>query len=542
MKWKKRALAALLAALCLLTACGEGGLGGDDGPVDTVEVSDAYFGMAWYQNGTLNPVLDSTSINRLLCEALYEGLFEVSGNFTAQNVLCASYAGDGTTFTFTLRDDVTFWSGEKLTAADVAASLQAAQYNEASPYHNRLTEVASIEALSGSEVRIVLSSPNINFPRLLDIPIYRQGSAESGDFADGTGPFQPVKDGNQWKLEANESWHGGFLGSIRHITLVPMTRADAAESSFRTGDVSLLREPRIAPDGASTIIGGSIDTVRTASADLHYLGVNYSNPYLANAKVRQALSAALGRQSLCDTQLQTFATPAVLPVNPQPAADGLTLNMSADTETAARLLREGLEQAGGAGDTGQDGGEADTDEEDSETDTDEDDADGEAGGTDTGSGGGDAALSIRLLVNANNTFKVAAAEQIAASWKAVGVSVTVDRQPYETYVSMLQSGDFDVYYGETLLTPDFDLRPLLSSGGSLNYGGYSSQTMSAAVAAARSGDNLAAFYTAFAEEMPFIPIAFECGQLIIRKGLIDNFSPAPYNAFAGLEEWTSSGE
>ena len=70
-------------------------------------------------------VLDSTSINRLLCEALYEGLFEVSGTFTAQNVLCASYAGDGTTFTFTLRDDVTFWSGEKLTAADVAASLQA---------------------------------------------------------------------------------------------------------------------------------------------------------------------------------------------------------------------------------------------------------------------------------------------------------------------------------------------------------------------------------------------------------------------------------
>ena len=315
-----------------------------------------------------------------------------------------------------------------------------------------------------------------------------------------------------------------------------MTRADAAESSFRTGDVSLLREPRIAPDGASTIIGGSIDTVRTASADLHYLGVNYSNPYLANAKVRQALSAALGRQSLCDTQLQTFAAPAVLPVNPQPAADGLTLNMSADTETAARLLREGLEQAGGAGDTGQDDGE---------TDTGEEDADGEAGGTDTGSGGasgGDAALSIRLLVNANNTFKVAAAEQIAASWKAVGVSVTVDRQPYETYVSMLQSGDFDVYYGETLLTPDFDLRPLLSSDGSLNYGGYSSQTMSVAVAAARSGDNLAAFYTAFAEEMPFIPIAFECGQLIIRKGLIDNFSPAPYNAFAGLEEWTSSGE
>ena len=116
-------------------------------PVDNVKVSDAYFGLAWYQNGTLNPVLDNTNINRVLCEALYEGLFEVTNNFTAENVLCESYEGDGTTFTFTLRGDVTFWSGEPLTADDVVASLQAAQTNESSPYYNRLTEVSSIEAV-----------------------------------------------------------------------------------------------------------------------------------------------------------------------------------------------------------------------------------------------------------------------------------------------------------------------------------------------------------------------------------------------------------
>ena len=234
-KWKKCALAAVLAALCALsTACGI--IGGDEeqGPVDNVKVSDAYFGLAWYQNGTLNPVLDNTNINRVLCEALYEGLFEVTSNFTAENVLCESYEGDGTTFTFTLRGDVTFWSGEPLTAADVVASLEAAHYNESSPFYNRLTEVSSIEAVGTNQVRIVLSSPNINFPRLLDIPIYREGSADSGSFADGTGPYRPVEGENQWTLEANENWHGGFLGSIRHITLVTMTRADTALSSFQT--------------------------------------------------------------------------------------------------------------------------------------------------------------------------------------------------------------------------------------------------------------------------------------------------------------------
>ena len=531
MKWKKRALAVVLAALCLISGCGLPDLiGGDDGPVDNVKVSDAYFGLAWYQNGVLNPVLDSTSINRLLCEALYEGLFEVTSNFTAENVLCESYTGDGTTFTFTLREGIQFWSGETLTARDVVESLQTAQYNESSPYHNRLVEVSSIEAVSDREVRITLSSPNINFPRLLDIPIYRAGSADSGSFADGTGPFKPVEGDHSWTIEANENWHNGFLGSIRKITLVTMTRADAAMSSFQTGDVSLMRAARIAPDPPS--VGGSVDTVQTTSASLHYLGINYANSQLANAKVRQALSAALGRDSLCATQLQTFADPAVLPVNPQP------------TNKAAQLLREsqGSEDDGTNTDTTDGTGDEDgTDEYDDTDETGEyEDTDETDGSTDTSASSG-LNLSIRLLVNSDNAFKVAAAEQIAASWNALdGVTVTVDKQPYETFISMLQSGDFDVYYGETQLTADFDLRPLLSSGGSLNYGGYSSDAMSQAISAARSGDNVAAFYQLFLEQMPIIPIAFERGQMIIRKGLIDNYAPTPYNAFASLETWTST--
>ena len=554
-KWKKCALAAVLAALCALsTACGI--IGGDEeqGPVDNVKVSDAYFGLAWYQNGTLNPVLDNTNINRVLCEALYEGLFEVTSNFTAENVLCESYEGDGTTFTFTLRGDVTFWSGEPLTAADVVASLEAAHYNESSPFYNRLTEVSSIEAVGTNQVRIVLSSPNINFPRLLDIPIYREGSADSGSFADGTGPYRPVEGENQWTLEANENWHGGFLGSIRHITLVTMTRADTALSSFQTGDVSLMRASRIDPNPPN--VGGSVDTVQTASASLHYLGFNYNDSLLSSAGVRRALSAALSRQSLCETQLQTFADPAILPVNPQPADSSLSLNMSADPNGAAQLLREALQS-----DTGGSSEDEPSDTEDEYTDDEGDytddeytgEGDGSDGESDSGetesdgssspSGVGSEAetvLSIRLLVNSDNAFKVAAAQQIAASWNALdGVSVTVDAQPYETFVSRLQSGDFDVYYGETQLTADFDLRPLLSSGGSLNYGGYSGESMASAIAAMRSGDNVVGFYQTFLEEMPIVPIAFECDQIIIRKGLIDNYQPAPYNAFAGLETWTS---
>ena len=86
--------------------------------------------------------------------------------------------------------------------------------------------------------------------------------------------------------------------------------------------------------------------------------------------------------------------------------------------------------------------------------------------------------------------------------------------------------------------PDFDLRPLLMTGGSLNFGGYSSPNMESTLLAARKSGDMSAFYKQFAEEMPFIPIAFERNQVVIRKNLVGGFTPAPYNVFLGQQNWT----
>lgn len=347
---------------------------------------------------------------------------------------------------------------------------------------------------------------------------------------------------------------------------------------------------------------------------LHYIGLNYNNSQFTNAKVRQALSMAISRQGLCATQLQDYADPAVLPINPQPADTGVSYSLSADLMTAAQLLREAAQE--GAASAGGSGGNTDSSDGDSDsTDNSDDDSDtssdsseedgyydedgdfiyytsGRASDTDykvdfltvrtpknrtdstvsdgeivlldnentdsgdstdstDGSGSTDTAvtdtivtdaatvqLSFRLLVNSDNAFKVAAAKQVAASWNSLnGVNVTVDEEPYDTYVSMLQSGSFDAYYGETQLTPDFDLRPLLSPQGGLNYGSYSSEDMSNAITAYRSGENTESLYTTFLNEMPLIPLAFERQQVVLRSGLINHFNPAPYNAFAGQENW-----
>ena len=120
-----------------------------------------------------------------------------------------------------------------------------------------------------------------------------------------------------------------------------MTRADAADTSFRTGDVSIMRSARIAPDDQNIAFTGEVDTVPVSSAMLHYIGLNYNNSQFTNAKVRQALSMAISRQGLCATQLQDYADPAVLPINPQPADTGVSYSLSADLMTAGTAAARG---------------------------------------------------------------------------------------------------------------------------------------------------------------------------------------------------------
>mgnify|MGYP000314406823 CR=1 FL=1 len=85
------------------------------------------------------------------------------------------------------------------------------------------------------------------------------------------------------------------------------------------------------------------------------------------------------RQGLCATQLQDYADPAVLPINPQPADTGVSYSLSADLMTAAQLLREAAQEgasSAGSSDSStdsSDGGSDSTDGSDDDADSSEED-------------------------------------------------------------------------------------------------------------------------------------------------------------------------
>ena len=184
----KRLLSFSLAfALCLtLTACWEAE---DTEPQDFWELEEprveetppaenakpSVFTLPYLNSQTLDPVACSDGVQQVVGSLLYEGLFELDEGFQPQNLLCASYSvsANGLSYTFRLREDVSFSNGDTLAASDVLATYRRAQASER--YAARFTNIASMGTYRGALV-IALRTPDSAFPALLDIPVVKSGT------------------------------------------------------------------------------------------------------------------------------------------------------------------------------------------------------------------------------------------------------------------------------------------------------------------------------------------------------------------------------
>ena len=154
--------------------------------------------------------------------------------------------------------------------------------------------------------------------------------------------------------------------------------------------------------------------------------------------------------------------------------------------------------------------------------------------------------TLVFLVNSENVSKSSAAQRIAYQMEAAGLTVELRQLAFEDYAAALSAGEFDLYLGETVLTADFDLSPLLGSAGALNYGGWrdgETDGLLSAMHAAAPADKPAAAEALFArlnDQVPVVPIAFKNGSVLTQWGQLSGLSPVRGNVFYSIEQWNIS--
>ena len=154
---------------------------------------------------------------------------------------------------------------------------------------------------------------------------------------------------------------------------------------------------------------------------------------------------------------------------------------------------------------------------------------------------GEEHTTLTLLVNEENSFKVSMARYIASALSTANLSIEVETLPWEEYTAAIRSGNFDLYYGETRLTADWDLRRLMATGGSLNYGGFSDATTNALLAEfSSSGTSASAqrLCQQYRQQMPFLAVCFKSTSVLVQEDVVEGLSPTLANPFYKLEEWT----
>ena len=272
-------------------------------------------------------------------------------------------AEDGSVYSFTLREGVTFHDGSPFTAQDVVATYTAGA-DPANAYAGSYDGVV-VEVVDDFTIHIKPPTPDVTFLRSMaetKIISAEQFAAEGNAGIEsnpiGTGPFQFVEwsKGDRIVLAANPNYWDAGKPHLAEVIFRPIPESSTRLAAIQTGEVHIVN--RLSSDETASLEGVSNVQVVTYPADrVYYITFNNLTTGVGlpteNKLVRQAMNYAVDRQAIVDglfngnarlsngfvtpSNLGFDATLAPYPYDPEKAkellaeagfADGFSIGMS----------------------------------------------------------------------------------------------------------------------------------------------------------------------------------------------------------------------
>lgn len=340
-------MSVLLFSVFMLSACSsdkkEKGEGKGDGEVTqeiNVRMND--------DPDFLDPHLATASISFQMILNMFEGLFAPETDGTLSPAIAEDYelSDDGLTYTFKIRDNVTFHNGETVTVEDIQYTFDRLMgTNNDEPLSSNFENVVSIEAPDASTIVMTLKEPNSNF--LYSLTALQSGivpEANDGEHNEnpiGTGPFKFVSynPGTNLVMEKNtEYWKEG-LPYLDQVTFIFQSDDQGAFMALQGGEVDLTSVPahRISE------VENDFNINHQDNNSSLIITFNHEVEPFNDLKVRQAINYAMNKQDIIDSVYSGFATQ--LGSNMSPAMgeyylDGLQDVYKQDIEKAKQLLAE----------------------------------------------------------------------------------------------------------------------------------------------------------------------------------------------------------
>lgn len=301
---------------------------------------------------------------------LVEGLVGYRDDATVAPLLAESVvvSDDGLTYTFSLREGVTFSNGEALTSADVLFAWDRYTNPESGwrclPDVNGegVANVTNVEAPDASTVVFTLEEPSALFLATLartdcgGTGIYHSASLDAdGNWVEpiGTGPFTlgEWQTGQYIELQANPAYNAidgvidGHVGDktplVETVRFVIVPDDSAAKAALYSGDIDVIPDVNNA-DVAEFGDNADIDLQSVPGMGLTALLFQTQDPVLSDVRIREALMLSLDLTQIAEVISEGQAK-ASFSVIPQPSpyfSDAQAQVPARDLEKAQALLAE----------------------------------------------------------------------------------------------------------------------------------------------------------------------------------------------------------
>ncbi|MBN1190714.1 MAG: peptide ABC transporter substrate-binding protein [Dehalococcoidales bacterium] len=315
---------------------------------------------------TLDPSLQNEARSAQYIIEIFSGLVKLDESMTPVPDIARDWevSGDGTEYTFHLRDDVKFQNGKGLTARDVkyswerttspeVGSINAASYlgdivGVEDKLSGKADQISGVKVLDDYTLQVTIDSPRSYFLYKLAYPtamVMDRENVKSGGAwwrkPNGSGPFKlgQWREGQSLILERNEGYYS------------EQPKVDKIQYQFFTGlpmDLYEMGKIDVTPvytsyiDKAMDQSGPFYRDLQVApSLGILFVGFNCSRPPFNDAKIRRAFSQAIDKEKIITLVFRDMEKKAggILPPG-MPGYNAELEGLEYDIDKARELIRE----------------------------------------------------------------------------------------------------------------------------------------------------------------------------------------------------------
>ena len=296
---------------------------------------------------SLDPHMATTAGTREVMFNLFEGLVKASPEGGVTYAVASGYevSSDGLTYTFTLREGVTFHNGEQVTAKDVLYSLErcAGSENEGVPLISAFSIVDTIGTDEDGHVVLTLAQPQLEFINSLASAVIIP--ANSGPTITenpiGTGPFKFVSYAPKDNIVIEK--YDGYWGEKAHLDMVTFRIIEVMDTmimGLQGGTLDLVIH---LPSSYLSTVEGNFTVLHDTMKLVQALYLNNKVKPFDNVLVRQAMYYAIDVDEIntfvCDGTGVPTGT-SMYPAQKDYFMPELAENYSHNVEKAKELLAQ----------------------------------------------------------------------------------------------------------------------------------------------------------------------------------------------------------